>query len=124
MIPLAYTVPTRRKKSSDCLVSVRLTKAHVECLYVPTQGQVFLRDSELKGFIVRVTSGGAKTFCLEKRIKGRSIRRKIGSYPDMSVERARQRAHVWLGQIAEGKNPFEEDDNQAREKLTLTGVLQ
>ncbi|MCP5093460.1 MAG: hypothetical protein GY949_21325 [Gammaproteobacteria bacterium] len=27
-------------------------------------------------------------------------------------------AHVWLGQIAEGKNPFEEDDNQAREKLT------
>jgi integrase len=85
---------------------------------------VFLRDNELVGFQVRVTSGGAKTFCLEKRIKGRSIRRKIGAYPDMSVERARQIAHIWLGQIADGKNPFEEDDAQAREKLTLHYVLE
>lgn len=123
MQPLGYTVATRHKKSPDHLVAVRLTKSHVERLHVPTRGQVFLRDSELIGFLVRVTSGGAKSFCLEKRIKGRKFRRKIGSYPDMSVERARQLAHVWLGQIAEGKNPFEEDDNQAREKLTLTVVL-
>ncbi|MCP5093461.1 MAG: DUF4102 domain-containing protein [Gammaproteobacteria bacterium] len=71
------------------MVGVRLTKAHVERLHAPTCGQVFLRDSELKGFLVRVTSGGAKSFCLEKRIKGRKFRRKIGSYPDMTVERTR-----------------------------------
>jgi integrase len=120
---LGYTVVTRTQKTPDHLASVRLTKAHVERLHTPTRGQRFLRDSELKGFLVRVTSGGAKTFCLDKRIKGRKFRRKIGSYPDMSVERARKIAHVWLGQIAEGKNPFEEDDDQARDKMTISTVL-
>ena len=124
MQPLGYTVATQARKSSDHLITVRLTKAHVERLHTPTRGQVFLRDSELKGFLVRVTSGGTKSFCLEKRIKGRKFRRKIGSYPDMSVERARKIAHVRLGQIAEGKNPFEEDDNEARDKLTLSAVLE
>ena len=114
---------TQARKSPDHLVPVRLTKAQVERLHTPTQGQRFLRDSELKGFLVRVTSGGAKTFCLDKRIKGRKFRRKIGSYPDMSVDRARKIANIWLGQIAEGKNPFEEDDDQARDKLTINTVL-
>ncbi len=112
-----------RPRARDHLASVRLTKAHVERLRVPTRGQVFLRDTELKGFLVRATSGGVKTFCLEKRIKGRKFRRKIGNYPDLSVERARQLAHVWLGQIAEGQNPFEQTDAEAREKLTPAAVL-
>jgi integrase len=117
-------VPTHDRSAADRLVRVRLSKAHVERLVAPTRGQHFLRDSDLRGFCVRVTPGGAKTFCLDKRIKGRSLRRKIGSYPDMSVERARQIAHSWLGQLAEGKNPFEEDDARAREKLTLHFVLE
>src|SRR5690606_9406782 len=115
---------TRAEKSLDRLGSVRITKGHVDRLPAPTTGQAFLRDSELKGFIVRVTSGGAKSCCLEKRLKGRKFRRKIGVYPEMSVERARKLAHIWLGQIAEGQNPFEEDDEAARAKLTLAFVLE
>ena len=102
---------------------MRLTKGHVERLRAPAKGQRFLRDTELKGFLVRVTAAGSKAFCLEKRIKGRSVRRTIGRYPDMSVERARRQAHIWLGLLAEGKNPFEEDDDRAREKLTLSYVF-
>ena len=117
-------MPTRVQKSPDQLVSVRLTKSHVERLQAPTRGQRFLRDSELKGFNVRVTSGGAKSFCLEKRIKGRNVRKMIGRYPDMSVEQARRQAHIWLGLLAEGKNPFQEDDDRARDKLTLLYVLE
>ncbi|MFQ6006817.1 MAG: Arm DNA-binding domain-containing protein, partial [Woeseia sp.] len=116
----AYTVTTRQKKSPGRLPSVRLTKGHVERLQSPAKGQRFLRDTELKGFLVRVTAAGSKAFCLEKRIKGRNVRRTIGRYPDMSVERARRQAHIWLGLLAEGKNPFEEDDHRAREKLTLS----
>jgi integrase len=70
-----------------------------------------------------VTAAGSKAFCLEKRIKGRNIRKTIGRYPDISVERARRQAHIWLGLLAEGKNPFQEDDNRAREKLTLSFVF-
>lgn len=77
----------------------------------------------LKGFIVRVTAGGSKSFCLEKRIKGRNVRKTIGPYPAMSVERARRQAQIWLGLLAEGKNPFEEDDERAREKRTLRYVF-
>ncbi|MCH7729413.1 MAG: integrase family protein [Planctomycetes bacterium] len=105
------------------MVPVRLTKLHVERLRAPTKAQRFLRDTELKGFILRVTPGGAKSFCLEKRIKGRSVRKTIGRYPDMSVEKARRQAHIWLGLLAEGKNPFKEDDDRAREKLTLRYVF-
>ena len=114
---------TRQQKSPSQLASVRLTKGHVERLQSPAKGQRFLRDTELKGFLVRVTAAGSKAFCLEKRIKGRSVRRTIGRYPDMSVERARRQAHIWLGLLAEGKNPFEEDDDRAREKLTLIYVF-
>jgi len=116
-------VTTRTNKRTDRLVSVRLTKLHVDRLPIPTKGQRFLRDSELKGFAVRVTAGGSKSFCFEKRIKGRSVRRTIGPYPDLSVEKARRQAHIWLGLLAEGKNPFKEDDDRARTKLTLKFVF-
>ena len=114
---------TRPKKHTDRLVSVRLSKVHVDRLPAPSKGQRFLRDTELRGFLVRVTAGGSKSFCLEKRIKGRSVRKTIGPYPDMSVETARRQAHIWLGLLAEGKNPFKEDDDRARTKLTLSVVF-
>ena len=114
---------TRTDKSTDRLSTVRLTKLHVERLPIPSKGQRFLRDTELKGFSVRVTAGGSKSFCLEKRINGRNVRRTIGPYPDLGVEKARRQAHVWLGLLAEGKNPFKEDDDRARIKLTLNCVF-
>lgn len=106
------------------LTAVRITKAHVERLRPPARGQQFLRDTELKGFAVRVTASGAKAFCLDKRIKGRSVRKTIGRYPDMTVEAARRQAHIWLGLIAEGKNPFQADDDRARNQLTVAFVLE
>jgi integrase len=83
-----------------------------------------LRDTELTGFLVRVTASGHKSFCLEKRIKGRNVRKTIGRYPDISPERARRQAHIWLGLLAEGKNPFQEDDDRAREALTVKRVFE
>lgn len=114
-------MPTRQKNASAGFV--RLTKSQVERLPTPATGQRFLRDTELKGFLVRVTATGAKAFCLEKRIKGRNVRKTIGRYPDMTVERARRQAHIWLGLLAEGKNPFQQDDDRARDNLTLAYVF-
>lgn len=48
----------------------------------------------------------------------------IGRYPDMTVEAARRQAHIWLGLLAAGKNPFQEDDDKARNRLTLKIVLE
>lgn len=87
---------------------VRITKSHVDKLVLLDQGtasQVFLRDLELRGFGVRLTSGGAKSFIVEKRIKGRVRRITIGRYPDLTVEQARKEAQKQLGEIACGKDP-------------------
>lgn len=116
--------PKRSSATRHPLKAVRITKAHVERLKPPAKGQTYLRDTNLKGFLVRVTAGGAKAFCLDKRIKGRSIRRVIGRYPDMSVEAARRQAHKWLGMLAEGKNPFEASEDELRQQLTLAFVLE
>ncbi|SFF21684.1 Arm DNA-binding domain-containing protein [Nitrosomonas sp. Nm166] len=44
----------------------KITKSYVDKLSKPETGQAFVRDTELKGFAVRVTSSGAKSFILEK----------------------------------------------------------
>jgi len=61
---------------------VKLTKSVVEKLAVPAAGQAIYRDSELKGFGLRVTSGGARTYVVEKRIGGKVRRVKIGRADD------------------------------------------
>ena len=47
---------------------LKITKSYVDRLSTPATGQAFVRDMELKGFAVRATSTGAKSFILEKRI--------------------------------------------------------
>ena len=51
--------------------SVRLTKRVVEQLAPPVSGQQFVRDTDLKGFALRITASGAKAFVVEKRINGK-----------------------------------------------------
>ena len=66
---------------------------------------MFLRDTELKGFAVRITAGGIKSFIVEKRIGGRMKRYTLAKYPELTVEQARKEAQTHLGRIARGENP-------------------
>jgi integrase len=86
--------------------NLKITKTVVDRLASPDAGQTFLRDSELKGFAVRVTAGGAKSFIVEKRIEGQVKRLTLGRYPELTVEQARKEAHKLLGKIASGGNPI------------------
>ena len=69
---------------------VRITNSVVDRLIAPEAGQAFTRDSELKGFAVRITTSGAKSFILEKRIDGKVKRLTLGRYPELTVEQARK----------------------------------
>ena len=71
----------------------KITKSTVDKLSTPETGQAFIRDSELKGFAVRITSSGSKSFILEKRIDGKVKRITLGRYPELTVEQARKEAH-------------------------------
>jgi integrase len=85
---------------------VKLTKRIIDQTPFPASGQVLVRDSELRGFALRVTRG-SKSFVLEKRIHGRMRRFTLGPYGPLTVEQARILASTRIGEIARGEDPAE-----------------
>jgi integrase len=83
-----------------------LDKSAVEGLAIPAEGNRITYDSEVKGFGVRVTSAGAKSFILNYRAGGRERRITIGSYPDWKVAAARNRAADLKKRIDVGEDPM------------------
>lgn len=77
-------------------MKLTLTKAAVEKLPDAPAGknQEFHYDTRLPGFGVYVTGTGVKTYFIEGRVEGKSVRRKIGRhgviFPDEAREEARQ----------------------------------
>ena len=90
---------------------MKLTKKNVESLE-PTGTRYEVRDDELIGFSIRVGATGEKSFYLTYRAgKGRAAplkRLRIGTFPSMTVEQARQIVKQKLAQIAMGGDPAQE----------------
>jgi len=104
-------------------VARRLTKRHVDSLPAPGSGQVFVRDTELKGFALRITSNGVKSFIVEKRINGKVRRITLARYPVLTVEQARIEAQKQLGKIATGQDPIKERHEARIKGITLHEVF-
>ena len=79
----------------------KITKTLLESISPPCVGQVFIRDTEIRGFGLRVTPT-RKTFILERRICGKPKRYTIGPYPDISVSQARKRAQELISAVVLG----------------------
>lgn len=86
----------------------RLTDALVKKAPPPTAGQTLVWDEDVKGFALRVTPKGAKSFLLDYRAEGRQRRITIGSYPDWSVQAAREAAKEMKRQVDKGSDPMGE----------------
>lgn len=90
---------------------MKLTKKTIEALE-PNGTRYEVRDDDLKGFSVRVGGTGEKSFYLTYRAgKGRAAplkRLRIGTFPSMTVEQARQIVKQKLAQIAMGGDPAQE----------------
>lgn len=84
-----------------------------------TPTQVFYRDDQLLGFGLRVTSGGAKSYFIEKRINGRNKRITIGRHGQITPEQARKHAQKLLGEIVTGRDPLAEKRAKAARSATL-----
>ena len=87
----------------------KLTKRAVEALEpreAPKPGTPAppyeVRDSELRGFLVRVEPSGTKSFFFDYRLAGRRNRYKLGTYPNLSPDGARELARVTAGEVAQG----------------------
>lgn len=77
----------------------------------------------MKGFGVRVTSGGTKAFFVKKLIKRKLCRITLGRYPELTVEMARKEGQKLLGQIATGIDPVAEKRAERMREITLNAVF-
>jgi integrase len=87
--------------------ATKLTKSKIEALKPNPDAQSLTWDSELKGYGVRVSPGGTKTFFVQGRIRGcaQVIKATIGQFGPFTAEQARQQARDMLHVMSQGKDP-------------------
>jgi len=104
---------------------MRISKSFVDKVEIPppsktgASAQVFYRDSVISGFGLRITSGGAKSFIVEKRINGKVKRITLGRYGNLTVEQAKKEAMKLLGKVATGIDPIAEKKEKNVRSLSL-----
>jgi integrase len=100
------------------LTMAELTKKTVDA--AQTRGaDLFLWDSELPGFGLRVKKSGAKSFMVQYRnANGRSRRLTLGRYGVFTAEEARKEAKLALGAVVRGSDPAE-NRKLARGAMTI-----
>lgn len=90
-------------------MSQRLTDTIVKGLEAPPSGNKIHYDAEMKGFGIRVTANGAKSFILNYRTNGGRERRfTIGAYPAWKVAAARAEAAELRKRVDRGEDPLAE----------------
>ena len=72
------------------------------------------QDSQVGGLGVRVMPTGVKTFILRRRYPGskQPARRSLGSYGEMSLAQAREKAREWNALVKKGIDPALEESRQ------------
>tara|TARA_R110002050_G_scaffold269917_2_gene412730 strand:+ start:278235 stop:279422 length:1188 start_codon:yes stop_codon:yes gene_type:complete len=104
---------------------MRISKSFVDKVEIPALSstgastQSFYRDAAIVGFGLRVTSGGAKSFIVEKRINGKVKRITLGRYGNLTVEQAKKEAMKILGKVATGSDPIAEKKEKNVRSLSL-----
>lgn len=91
--------------------SMRISDKLVRGLAVPVKGNRITYDAELRGFGVRITAKGVRSFILNYRCKGRERRITIGRYPEWTVLAARKQAEEYRRAIDLGNDPLENREN-------------
>lgn len=108
---------------------MKLTKLVVDKLAISTSkflgqsAQKRYYDDVLKGFGVRVTSGGTKAFFVEKLVQRKLRCITIGRYPEITVEQARKEAQKLMGKIATGIDPVAQKHQEKTQTITLQEVF-
>jgi integrase len=93
----------------------RLTDAIVRALPAPDRGNKIRYErgtGAIRGFGVRVTAAGVKSFVINYMISGRERRYTIGSYPSWSVAVAREEAKRLRREIDRGVDPLGERESE------------
>lgn len=87
----------------------RLTKRIVDAAK-PSSKDVYIWDTLLKGFGLKITPKCRKVFIVQYRFGGRSRRVTLGVHGILTTEQARKAAKLALGQVSSGIDPASDRD--------------
>ena len=100
---------------------VNLTSKIVEAIALPVgRKSVEHFDQRTPGLVLRVSAGGAKTWNVIYRHRGRARRLTLGRYPVISLDDARARAREVLCRVTRGDDPA---DKRSRPEALKFGQL-
>lgn len=84
----------------------KITKTLLAGLVAPAAGKRrVIYDTETPKLAMRMTHTGVRAFYVVKRLGGAMVWLKLGTFPDMTCEQARNEASKVLGEFAKGENP-------------------
>ena len=94
----------------------KLTVGAINALRCPPgKDREFLWDTVTRGFGVRAMAAGSKSFVIQFRQNRAQHRMTIGEVGQIDLEKARDLAKIYVGAVAQGKDPIEE--RRARQKV-------
>jgi integrase len=98
----------------------KLSKRYIDTLRPkPNRTDLFVWDSELRGFGVRMKPSGSASFLVQYRTgQGRTRRFAFGKVGTLTPEQARAKARRLLAEVEEGNDPSAQR-HEAREALTV-----
>lgn len=86
---------------------------------LPTpEKRTLYKDTSTRGLAIQVMPSGSKTFYFYRKVKGNPIQKPLGAFPDISIERARDKAHEQNVDVLNDKDPAEAA-RRARDEQTF-----
>lgn len=108
-------MPARKKNT------VNFTQQRVARLPVPKIGREYTYDERVPGLAVCVTSKGIRTWYIVRKVLRRTVRLRLATTEELTVDQARSRASELNGAMARGADP-QAAKRAAREEPTLADL--
>jgi integrase len=112
---------TKRKRKSKRLA---FTKTALERLLMDHDGErLVVHDTKQPGLIAELRPGGTLSFYLYRWSNGRPCRLRIGSYPAVGIDAARDQCRKWIGKQVDGVD-LSVLRRQKRDEATLKDLFE
>lgn len=102
---------------------IGFTERRLKDLQPTSDKQTEYFDTTDRLFGIRVSPGGTKTFFVKKRVHGVLIRVCLGTWPDVSLLKAREAFHEAFDQLRKGINPNFEKKRRTAQNMDRDGIL-
>ena len=121
---ICLILPTYCLHGHESDLDMNLTNTEITKLNPPASGYALHWDDRLRGFGLRVTATGAKSFIAEARVNGKTRRVTLGRFGTITADEARRKAKTKLGRMADGVDLAAEKKRSQALSVTLEQVTE